>query len=300
VKYTYNEITGKLISKIGLGCVTFGREIDRSASFRMMDYACSNGITFFDTAAAYGNGISESIIGEWIANRRAFPDSIFIATKLLPPYRPDIISASVLKSLERLGTATIDLLYFHRWDETARDPEVYATLGDLMRQGKIRLTGASNFTAEQLSEMLKIQVENGLPAFGFIQNNNNVAVRDVNAGLISLCSENNISVVTYSPLAAGFLTGKHKQGVQPGSRFDIVPGHQAVYFNEKAYQRLDKLRMISESTGYPMAHLALAWALHQPGVTSVLTGGRIPEQIGQALSAMYFDEPLIFEQLDDE
>jgi 1-deoxyxylulose-5-phosphate synthase len=300
MKYTNSELPGKLVSKIGLGCVTFGREIDKSASFVMMDWSYSCGITFFDTASAYGNGNSEVIVGEWLAERHPVSDSILVATKILPPYDQEGISNSVTLSLKRLGTETIDLLYLHCWDMVLQKPEVLLLLDNLIVQGKVRMLGASNFTAEQLGKSVTLQKENGFSLFRFVQNNNNLAVSDVNDDLIKVCSENNILIVSYSPLAAGFLTGKHRNGVQQGTRFDIIPGHQDVYFNGKALGRLAKLQMLADSTGYSATHLALAWALHRSGVASVLIGGRNPAHIDQAMVAMAFNEPEIFEQMEEE
>ncbi|MEQ1853064.1 MAG: aldo/keto reductase, partial [Chthoniobacteraceae bacterium] len=106
-----------------------------------------------------------------------------------------------------------------------------------------------------------------------------------------------IAIVTYSPLGAGFLTGKHQRGVAPGSRFDLVPGHQDVYFHESAYRRLARLEAVAARTGLSQAHLALAWALHQPGIASVLIGGRTPAHLDQALAAEALDDPALFVEL---
>jgi aryl-alcohol dehydrogenase-like predicted oxidoreductase len=298
MKYTSTEIAGKFVSKIGLGCVTFGREIDKSASFAVMDHASECGITFFDTASAYGAGSSETVVGEWMAVHRPVSDSIIVATKILPPYDPENISKAVTQSLKRLRTETIDLLYLHRWDVALETPEVFLFLRSLMVQGKVRVFGASNFTAEQLANAVALEKENGFSTFRFVQNNNNFAVSDVSYDLINVCRENDISIVTYSPLGAGFLTGKYMHGVQPGTRFDIIPGHKNIYFNETAHRRLARLQQVSARTGYSAVHLALAWALHQPAVSSVLVGGRVPAQIDQALAAMDFDSPDIYEQLE--
>jgi aryl-alcohol dehydrogenase-like predicted oxidoreductase len=251
-------------SKIGLGCVTFGREINKDDSFALMDYAYAHGIRHFDTAAAYSSGASEQIVGQWLTSRR--PSDITIATKLLPPF------TNIDASLQRLSR--IDILYLHRWDE--KIPV------EIFEKG-IKI-GASNFTAAQVK---------GLP-FQYIQNNHNLAVSDLTDELKNHCIENNIKIVTYSPLGAGFLTGKHAQGVQPGSRFDIMPGHQQVYFNGHAQQRLKKLQEVSDRTGHSMVHLALAWALHQP-VTTVLIGGRTPAHLDQALEALSFNDSVLEE-----
>ncbi len=252
------------ISKIGLGCVTFGREIDKKASFTMMDHGFERGITFFDTAAAYGDGISESIVGEWLVVNPRAAASIMVATKILPPFSPENITASVDLSLKRIGTDTIDLLYFHRWDPSADVAAMLKTMNDLVENGKVRSPGASNFTAEQLRNTLQLQKDHGFAKLGFAQNNHNVAVSDINEEFRRVCVAHDIRIITYSPLGAGFLTGKHLLAVQPGSRFALVPGHQEIYFQETANRRFAKLQELAALSGHTTTRLALAWALHQP------------------------------------
>lgn len=268
-------------SRIGLGCVTFGREIDEAASFALLDHAFARGVTHFDTAAAYGGGASETILGKWLASRK--PEGITIATKILPPYdRIDITD-----SLRRLGVEQIDLLYLHQWHESV--PQGIPALQSLLHSNQIKSLGASNVTLDQLRALG--------PRFRVIQNNHNLAVRDVTEALRDYCAANGIAIVTYSPLGAGFLTGKHQNGVQAGSRFEIVPGHQNVYFHDAAYQRLARLEAIATRTGHSQAHLALAWALHQPGVDTVLVGGRTPAHLDQAFAALEFDDPALLAEL---
>lgn len=278
----------KSFSQIGLGCVTFGREIERQTSFSIMDYAVENGITFFDTAAAYGDGASEKIIGEWVADRRPASGSILIATKILPPFNSRAIIYSVEQSLRRMGAEAIDLLYLHRWDESVEKPDTLRTLDDLIKAGKIKMLGVSNFNAAQLEKVLQLQKDNGYNLFRTIQNNNNFAVRDINHQILEICSEYDLKIVTYSPLGAGFLTGKYKNKIGSDTRFSLIKGHQEIYFNPSAFQRLDDLEWVSSLTGHSTSHLALVWALRQPGITSVLIGGRSKEQLKQAFSALTY------------
>lgn len=287
----------KSFSAIGLGCVTFGREIDRHDSFSLMDYAVENGITFFDTASAYGDGASEKIVGSWLTNRRPVSDSILIATKILPPYNPKTIIESVNQSLERLGTNAIDLLYLHRWDAAIEDIDALSTFNDLVKMGKVKMLGVSNFNVEQLRKIIRLQKANGFDLFRAIQNNNNFAVRDINKEIVQTCVDNDIKIITYSPLGAGFLTGKYKNGVEDNTRFSLIKGHQDIYFNEVSFHRLNQLEKVSTLTGYSTSHLALSWALHQPHVTSVLVGGRSIKQLEQAFSALNFYDPDIFNEL---
>lgn len=288
--------TCKSFSSLGLGCVTFGREIDRKTSFSLMDYAVENGISFFDTASAYGDGASEKIIGSWIAGRHPASDSILVATKILPPYNSKAILESVNQSLKRLRTDAIDVLYLHRWDPSVETADALGALNGLLTTGKVKMHGVSNFNYEQLGNALLLQKDFGFELFKTIQNNNNYAVRDINNELVQICVKNDIKMVTYSPLGAGFLTGKYQNGVDDNTRFSLIKGHQDIYFNESSFQRLDKLQRISALTGYSTSHLALAWALHQPHITSVLVGGRSKEQLAQAFSALRFYDADIFLQ----
>lgn len=288
------------VSRIGLGCVTFGREIDESAAHQMLDGAFERGINFFDTASAYSQGASESIIGRWLTSRRPVAGSVTVATKVQPPYEPTRIAKSVDASLQRLGLATVDLLYLHQWHATAESPEALAALDALVRAGKVRALGVSNCNHQQLETALALQERHGLTRFSVVQNNNNVAVRHVTEELREFCAARKIAIVTYSPLGAGFLTGKHRRGVQPGSRFAVAPGHQDVYFHDESYRRLARLESVAARTGHSQAHLALAWALHESGIASVLVGGRTPAHLDQASAALAFDDPALFAELAAE
>jgi aryl-alcohol dehydrogenase-like predicted oxidoreductase len=286
-----------MAANIGLGCVTFGREIDKDTSFALMDHALAMGVTHFDTAAAYSNGLSETIVGEWLTARNARND-INIATKILPPYNATGIRQSVQQSLSRLQLATIDLLYFHRWDAALVQPEVWLTLNELIAEGKIKAIGASNFNTMQLACTLKLLKSIGTIRLSYIQNNHNLAVSDISKEMMDLCDQNNIRIITYSPLGAGFLTGKHLNGVQKNSRFDIMPAHQDVYSGKKAQRRLNKLMQVAKATGHTPALLAMAWALHQPQTDSVLIGGRSTNQLDLATEAIKFYDADIFAELE--
>ncbi|MEO6246529.1 MAG: aldo/keto reductase [Opitutaceae bacterium] len=288
------------LSALGLGCVTFGREIDRTAAFAMMNHAAASGMTTFDTAAAYADGDSERIVGEWLAAHRGARAGLTLATKLLPPYAADRLAQGVGESLSRLGTDYLDLLFLHQWDESALNPATLMALDTLVRSGRVRALGASNFSAEQLAQIIDRQSAAGYAPIYALQNIHNLAVRGFDDSLRELCARCGIALIGYSPLGAGFLTGKHRVGVAPGSRFAIIPGHQAIYFNPAAQRRLGRLEAAAKRTGLPMAHLALAWALHQPQLSTVLVGGRNPAQLDQALAAQRFNDPALFRELANE
>jgi aryl-alcohol dehydrogenase-like predicted oxidoreductase len=286
------------LSPICLGSSTFAREIGEAEAFAMMDHAVGRGVTLFDTAAMYSAGASEKFIGAWLASRRPAAGTLTVATKLYPPYTRDAMDAALAASAQRLGVGTIDVLYLHKWDAGAETPEALRALDEFFRAGRIRALGLSNFTTAQLQNVLRIQRELGLTRVRILQNNNNLAVRDVDAALRDICSANEIAIVTYSPLGGGFLTGKHRGGVEKGSRFDVAPGHQGVYFHPVQEQRLAKLAEVAARTGHSMPHLALAWALHRPGVASVLVGGRRPSHVDQAFAALELDAPALFAELE--
>lgn len=286
------------LTRICLGGSTFGRENSQAASFALMDHAQTRAITLIDTAATYTAGASEDIIGAWLASRRPTAGSLMVATKIYPPFTAAAIDTAVAASARRLGVETIDVLYLHKWDPGAETTEALAALDGLVKAGRVRSLGVSNFNAAQLRKILALQTTLGLKPFRVLQNASNLAVREVDAPLCELCATHGLAIVTYSPLGAGFLTGKHRGGVEPGSRFDVAPGHQAVYFNPVCERRLARLAQISAGTGLSMPHLALAWATHHSGVSSVLVGGRATSHLDQAFKALSFDDPALFAELE--
>lgn len=274
------------VSSIGLGTVTFGREIDEAASFAVMNRALERGISLFDTAEAYGNGRSEEVIGNWLADRRA-RDRIVLATKVRSPLDRSHILASAEASLRRLRAETIDLFQLHNQDPSVPLEETLEALDVLVRQGKVRHIGCSNVAAWQLCKALWRQEANGWARMESVQPNYSLVVRDIEQELLPLCTDQQVGVLAYSPLGGGFLTGKYRQGgaVPAGTRMDVVPLMQPIYFHEAGFRILEGLRARAAALGTPMPLLALAWAMTAPGITSVLIGARSPEQVDQALEA---------------
>ncbi len=277
--------------------MTFGREIDPATSHTLLQHAVAGGITRFDTAAAYGGGSSETILGDWLAAPDR-PAGLRIETKVLPPCSSERITASLDTSLSRLRLPAVETLYLHRWDETALDPATLRTLDAAVRSGRVRTLGLSNCTAVELSRILARQQDLGLHRIGAVQNIHNVAVRGVDAALLEICDRHRIAIITYSPLGAGFLTGKHETGVQAGSRFDLIPGHQTVYFNASARRNLQVLRAVATESGVPMTTLALAWAQRQPHIDTVLIGGRTVAHLDQAFAARAMTDTDLLREID--
>jgi len=274
------------VSAIGLGGATFGREIDEAGAFAVLERALERGITLFDTAEAYSAGCSEEILGRWIATR-SVRDQIVLTTKVTPPLGRARVIASAEASLRRLQVETIDLFLLHSWDANTPLEETLEALDTLVQTGKIRYVGCSNFTAEQLGAALAQQDARGWARLEAVQPVYNLAMREVEGELLPLCADQQMGVITYSPLGAGFLTGKYRQGgpIPGGTRFDIVPGHQDIYFNDSAFAAMERLRAASAALSLPMSQVGLAWVLSRPGITATLIGARSPAQVDQAFDA---------------
>jgi aryl-alcohol dehydrogenase-like predicted oxidoreductase len=299
------------VSRLGLGCVTFGREIDEAESFRLLDQAVDSGITLLDTAEGYGGGnaqlyrrkmlgvsdvrektaemhSSEKIIGRWL-RAHGKREQVIIQTKISGSYNQPQLMCAIEASLARLQTDRIDLYPLHQFDKTAPLDAAIEALDHAVQAGKIRAFGCSNFTAAQLREALNVSQERGLRRFEVIQPVYNLVAREIEKELLPLCDQQQIGVIAYSPLAAGFLSGKYtpdRQAVPKGSRFDVIPGHADLYFHEAAFRTIERLRELAAATGIPMARLALGWALKNQSITSVLIGATKPAHIANGFEAL--------------
>lgn len=299
------------VSRIGLGCVTFGREIDQATSFEVLDRALEAGITLLDTAEAYGGGqslearrsrsgcddvreasrerhSSELILGRWLASRRC-REHVVLQTKVTPPLDRTRILRSLHDSLRRLQTDYVDVFLLHAFDTGTPLPETLTVLAEVVRSGKARVVGCSNFTSDQLTRAIGTAEAHGVGRLDVLQANYNLAVRDSEGSLFELCREHGVAIETYSPLAAGFLTGKYNsvtREVARGSRFDIVPGHADIYFHEEKFRLAAQLGSLAAAVGIPATQLALAWVLQRLDIAAVLVGARHAAHIQNALDAL--------------
>ena len=274
------------VSSIGLGSVTFGREIDAQTAYSIIDYALEREINLIDTAEAYSAGGSEAVLGEWLS-RGSNRQKVVLATKIGPPLGEERIQQVAEDSLRRLQTDVIDLYQLHSFDDNTPIEETLEALDRLVEQGKVRYIGCSNFAAWQLCKAMWKAEVNGWAAMVSVQPNYNLAVRDIEAELLPFCADQNLGVISYSPLGAGFLTGKyHKTWTAPkGTRFDVIPDHWDIYENDLSMRRMEGLRTVAAETGISMVQLALAWAIGQPGITTVLIGCRKLSHVDQAFEA---------------
>lgn len=300
------------VSRLGLGSATFGREISQADSFSVLDFAIDHGINLIDTAESYGGGqsrawrakalgvndvrevsdelhSSELIIGRWL-HSRGRRDRILLQTKLLPPLSRKRIHEAIDASLSRLQTDYLDFYLAHAFDADTPLEETLAAFHELQQMGKIRFAGFSNFTVAQLNLALAAP---GSPTLRVAQVLYNLAASESGSDLIPFCSEQGIAVQSYSPLGAGFLTGKYAfDGKIPrGSRFDVMPGHTAIYFSPDKFRMVDRLRSISAATGLPIAELAIRWILENQAVSTVLVGARKVDHIQSALNALTLHPP---------
>ena len=274
------------VSSIGLGSVTFGREIDAETSFSIIDYAMDRSINLIDTAEVYSAGTSETVLGQWLS-RSSNRQKVVLGTKIAPPLGRERVLQVAEDSLRRLQTDVIDLYQLHAYDASVPFEETLGALNTLVEQGKVRYLGCSNFDAWQICKALWIADVNDWAPMVSVQPNYNVAIRDIEAELLPFCADQNIGVTSYSPLGAGFLTGKYtKTWTAPkGTRFDVMPDHWDIYENDASMRRMEGLRAMAAETGISMVQLALAWAIGQPGITSVLIGCRTLSHVDQAFNA---------------
>jgi aryl-alcohol dehydrogenase-like predicted oxidoreductase len=293
--------TGLKVSELCLGTMQWGWTADEPTSFAVMDAFVEAGGNFIDTADVYsrwaeGNpgGVSEEIIGRWMkarGNRR----QIVLATKVRGvmwdgPNGEGLsrghIMAAVEDSLRRLQTDHIDLYQTHWFDAGTPIDETMRALDDLVRQGKVRYVGCSNYPAWRLAKALWTSGTLGLARYDSIQPHYNIAYRaEFERELKPLCEEEGVGVIPYSPLAGGFLTGKYRRDapVPDSARASAV---QRRYLNDRGFTILEALEKLGQARGKTIAQMALAWQLSQPVITSPIIGANSIQQLDDSLGAV--------------
>ncbi|HEY4387868.1 MAG TPA: aldo/keto reductase [Ktedonobacteraceae bacterium] len=297
--------TGLHVSEICLGTMTFGIQADEATAFRIMDVADEAGVTFFDTADAYplGSdphevGTTEVIVGKWLHERQA-RERIVLATKcagVMGPGRNDrglsrkhVISACD-QSLRRLNTDYIDLYQVHFPDLETPIEETLEALNDLVRAGKVRYIGCSNFAAWQLADAYWTSKMRGLARFVSVQPRYNILFRMIEDELLPFCKAHEIGAIVYNPLAGGMLTGRYRaQGIEEvkqGTRFGLKNSgemYRRRYWKDAAFDAVNQLAQFFEPRDKNLTHVALAWVLAQSAVTSAIVGASKPEQLTESL-----------------
>lgn len=291
--------TGLNVSPLCLGGNVFGGNADENASFKVLDAFVEAGGNFIDSADAYSmwipghkGGESEIVLGKWMHERRN-RDRVIIATKvglLNPAGRIPILSRehilnAVEDSLRRLQTNYIDVYFAHRDDEQTPLEETLGVFAELVQAGKVRILGASNYSAARMQEALQISEEHHYPRYEVQQPLYNLIDRNAYEGeLQQFCVEQGISVVTYSSLASGFLTGKYRQGADlPDSK--RATGVQKRYWSEKNFDLLDRLMQVALQYNATPAQVALAWLLSRPGVSAPIASAITVEQMHELMGS---------------
>jgi aryl-alcohol dehydrogenase-like predicted oxidoreductase len=290
------------VGPLCLGTNVFGRAVDNAAdAARILDAFVDGGGDFVDTADLYGNTVSETFIGEWLAGRGR-RDDVVVATKIGWPtnevhkgLKPDTMRAAVDDCLRRLRSDRIDLLYTHHDDETVTIPEIVGTLDELVRAGKVREIAASNLSPERLTESLEFSAANGAARYVALQPHYSLMSRDTYEGpLADVAEKFDLAVFPYFSLAMGFLTGKHRPGVAADS---MRSGAVAGYVNSERGQRvLAEMDRIAADTGAEHASIALAWLSSRRQVAAPIASARKLDQLPALLAAA--DLRLTSAQLD--
>jgi aryl-alcohol dehydrogenase-like predicted oxidoreductase len=295
--------TGLKVSELCLGTMTFGQsffniaKVEQAGANEMVQRAWEAGVNFFDTADVYSYGESEEILGRAIGESSIKRESAIIATKVRSQMSPDgndvnnvglsrhHIIAACEASLRRLGMDYIDLYQVHGWDRLAPVEETLSALNDLVRQGKVRYIGCSNWSVRHLMKSLGVSEQHDWERFVSLQSYYSLVGRDLEHELLPLCREEGLGVLVWSPLSGGFLTGKYR-------RDDPTPeGARRSGFNfpqideERGFDAVDALDEIARAHDTTIAQVALAWLLAQPGVTSIIIGANKMSQLEDNLKA---------------
>ena len=295
--------TGLTVSRLCLGTMTFGLQCDEATSGAILDRAFDAGVTFVDTADVYplGGGLdtvgrTEEIVGRWMRGRR---DDVVLATKCFGPMganpwdmgnsRKHVMSA-IDASLRRLGTDYVDLYQLHFPDGGTPIDETLGALDDLVRSGKVRYVGCSNFLAYQLARAVGRSEVLGLVRFESVQPRYNLLFREFERELFPLCTEERIGVIPYNPIAGGMLSGKHAPGdPTEGTRFTLGNAsrtYQERYWHDREFATVEALQALAAEAGMPLVTLAVAWVLANPVITAPIIGASRPEQLADSLAAL--------------
>jgi aryl-alcohol dehydrogenase-like predicted oxidoreductase len=298
--------TGLQVSRLCLGTMTFGLQCDEPASAAILDRAAEGGIDFLDTSDAYPlggdlatRGVTEEILGRWLRGKR---DRFIVATKCFAPTGPapfdggnsrkHILSA-VEASLRRLQTDYLDLYQLHGYDSATPIDETLSALDDLVRQGKVRYVGCSNFLTYQLVRAVGRSETLRLARFDSVQPRYNLLFRQIEREMLPFCGEEGVGVIPYNPIAGGLLSGKHSRGAPPpeGSRFTLgtaAQNYQDRYWHDREFDTVEVLSELADEAGTSLVTLSVAWVLANKAITAPIIGASRPDQLDASLAAAEF------------
>ena len=311
--------TGLTVSRLALGTMTFGLQTDESVSQQILDKATGAGINFLDTADVYPlggtletAGRTEEIIGRWLKNKgRA---NYVLATKAVGKMGPHAwdqgasrkhLLDAIDASLERLQTDYVDLYQLHSDDRDTPLDESLEALDVIVKSGRARYIGVSNFLAYRLARALGRADLKGLSRYVCVQPRYSLLFREIERELLPLCDEEGLAVIPYNPLAGGLLSGKYKADAKPeeNTRFTLGTAggmYQDRYWNERSFGTVSELQKLADEAGVPLATLSVAWVMANPRITAPLLGASRPEQLDATLAAAsYVIDPALKQRLDE-
>ena len=312
--------SGLEVQPLCLGTMTFGLQVDESGSFDILDHAFELGMRFLDTADAYplGGGLetvgrTEMIIGKWMKSRKNRNDLV-IASKCFAPTdrgpnssglsRQHIVQA-VEQSLTRLDIESIDLYQSHAFDPSVPIEETLKAFDDLVRHGKVRYIGCSNYPAWRLSEALATSTHLGLEHYVSVQPRYNMLYREIETELLPLCPHMDLGVLVYNPKAGGFLSGKYKRttGLIDNTRFTLgnaAERYQERYWHDAQFHAVDKFSELCSELDMNPVSVAIRWVLDQKGITSAIIGASRPDQLAANINALEIEIPNSLRELCDQ
>lgn len=280
------------VSIVGLGCNNFGMRIDEDRTKVVVDAAIEAGINFFDTADVYGmRGRSEEFLGKALGSRR---DEVLIATKFGSPMADDgqsqggsgrWIRQAVEDSLRRLGTDRIDLYQLHSPDANTPQEETLAALDELVRAGKVREIGCSNFGSTLIDEAQSVSKDKELARYASVQNNYSLLERGVEKKVLPACERHGMGFLPYFPLASGLLTGKYRspddlpEGTRLATMAQAIPDRAKQVLSDENFAIVGKLRAFAEEKGHTLLELAMSWLASRPVIASVIAGATNADQV---------------------
>ena len=302
MEYTRLGSAGLKVSRICLGMMSYGSQaerawhLDEAAAEPIVKAATDGGITFFDTADTYSGGVTEQITGSLLGRLFDRREDYVLATKVYFPMGPGPndrglsrkhVLAAIDASLQRLGTDYVDLYQIHRWDYQTPIEETMEALHEVVRAGKARYIGASSMFAWQFAKAQNLAERHGWTRFASMQNHYNLIYREEEREMISLCADQGVAVLPYSPLARGVLAGNRgRQGDRRTTRAGDDPLSDERYRTPGDFDVVDRLAEVAAARGAPPAQVALAWLLSRPAVTAPIVGATRLGHIADALAAV--------------
>jgi len=295
--------TGLRVSNLCLGTMTFGLQCDATQANAIMDAAAAQGINFFDTANVYPlggghntTGRTEQIVGDWLKGKR---HKFVLATKCAGVMGPEPwdsgtsrkhILEAIDASLKRLGTDYVDLYQLHRYDPRTPLDETLEALDTVVKSGKARYVGVSNWAAHKIARGLGRGELKNIVRIASSQPRYNMLFRGYERDMLPMCEEEGIAVIPYNPLAGGLLTGKHNPKAPPpeGSRFQLGTAggrYQQRYWHEREFETVEAVRKVAVEAGMSMATLAIRWVMSNPAITAPIIGASRPEQLADTVAA---------------